>query len=264
MRYTSQTLVCIGLVLLMGCASSPTGRRQLRFFPPAEVQAMGIAAFDKLKKETPQTTDPRLNRYVECIANAITAEVQGSGNWEVVVFQDEAANAFALPGGKIGVYTGMLKVAATQDQLAAVIGHEVAHVIAQHPNERISTDYAAQTGLQKIGEWFGGGQAANPQLMGLLGIGAQVGLLLPFSRKQESEADIVGLNLMARAGFDPRQSVTLWQNMAEQGGPTPPEILSTHPASQTRIAELGNSLSQVLPLYEQAQAQGKRPRCSAR
>lgn len=262
MRWTPQILILIGLVLLTGCASSPTGRQQLRFFPPAEVQAMGIAAFDELKKETPQTTDPRLNRYVGCIANAITAEIQGSGNWEVVVFQDEAANAFALPGGKIGVYTGMLKVAANQDQLAAVIGHEVAHVISEHPNERISTDYATQAGLQKIGEWFGGGQAANPQLMGLLGMGAQVGLILPFSRTQETEADVVGLNLMARAGFDPRQSVTLWQNMAQQGGPTPPEILSTHPASQTRITELSDAMPQVLPLYEHAQAQGKRPRCS--
>lgn len=262
MRYTPQTLVLIGLILLAGCAASPTGRRQLRFFPPAEVQAMGIAAFDKLKKETPQTTDPRLNRYVRCIANAITAEIQGSGNWEVGVFQDEAANAFALPGRKIGVNTGMLKVAANQDQLAAVVGHEVAHVISQHPNERISTGYAAQTGLQKIGEWFGGSQAANPQLMGLLGMGAQVGLILPFSRKQETEADIVGLNLMARAGFDPRQSVSLWRNMAQQGGPKPPEILSTHPANQTRITGLSDSMPQVLPLYEQAQAQGKQPQCS--
>ena len=263
MRYMPQVLVLIECALLAGCASSPTGRQQLRFFPPAEVQAMGIAAFDKLKKETPQTTDPRRNRYVRCIANAITAEIQGSGNWEVVVFQDEAANAFALPGGKIGVYTGMLKVAENQDQLAAVVGHEVAHVISQHPNERISTGYAAQTGLQKIGELFGGGQAANPQLMGLLGIGAQVGLVLPFSRKQETEADIVGLNLMARAGFDPRQSVSLWQNMAQQGGPKPPEILSTHPANQTRITGLSDSMPQVLPLYEQAQAQGKQPKCSA-
>jgi predicted Zn-dependent protease len=257
----SRALVLLGLVFLVSCAASPTGRRQLRFFPPAEVQTMGIAAFDKLKKETPQSNDPHLNRYVRCIANAITAEIQGSGNWEVVVFQDVAANAFALPGGKIGVYTGMLKIAANQDQLATVIGHEVAHVISQHPNERVSTQYATQTGLQKIGEWFGAGQAANPQLMGLLGIGAQVGLTLPFGRKQETEADIVGLNLMARAGFDPRQSVPLWQNMATQGGPTPPEILSTHPANQTRITGLSEYVRQVLPLYEAAQAQGKRPRC---
>ena len=261
MCLVSRVLVLISLVFFASCAASPTGRRQLRFFPPAEVQSMGIAAFDTLKKETPQSTDPRLNQYVRCIANAITAEIQGSGNWEVVVFQDPAANAFALPGGKIGVYTGMLKIAANQDQLATVIGHEVAHVISRHPNERVSTQYATQTGLQKIGEWFGAGQAANPQLMGLLGIGAQVGLTLPFGRKQETEADIVGLNLMARAGFDPRQSVPLWQDMATQGCPTPPEILSTHPANQTRITGLSEYLPEVLPLYEAAQAQGKRPRC---
>lgn len=262
MCLVSRALVLMSLVFVAACAASPTGRRQLRFFPPAEVQTMGVAAFEQLKKETPHSTDPRLNGYVRCIVNAITAEIQDSGNWEVVVFQDAAVNAFALPGGKIGVYTGMLKVATNQDQLAAVIGHEVAHVISQHPNERVSTEYATQAGLQKIGEWFGAGQAANPQLMSLLGMGAQVGLVLPFSRTQETEADIVGLNVLARAGFDPRQSVRLWQNMAEQGGPTPPEILSTHPASQTRITSLSAYLPEVLPLYEQAQAQGKRPRCS--
>ena len=151
-----------------------------------------------------------------------------------------------------------LAVAENQHQLATVLGHEVAHVIARHSNERVSNQYAAQTGLQLAGAITRG----SPELMGLLGVGAQVGVLLPFSRTQESEADKLGLDLMARAGFDPRQSVPLWQNMARSGGAGQPEFLSTHPSHGTRIQELSARIPQVMPTYESARAAGWRPACS--
>jgi predicted Zn-dependent protease len=184
-------------------------------------------------------------------------------SWDVVVFKDDDANAFALPGGKIGVNSGLLKVAKTPDQLAAVIGHEVSHVIANHSNERVSTAFATESGLQLASALAGAASPTQQQLFGLLGVGiAQFGVLLPFSRTQESEADAVGLDLMASAGFDPRQSIDLWRNMAAAGGGArPPEFLSTHPGHETRIHNLEARLPHALPIYEQAVKAGKRPSC---
>jgi predicted Zn-dependent protease len=183
------------------------------------------------------------------------------GNWEVNVFTDDSANAFALPGGKIGVNSGLLKVARSQDQLAAVIGHEIGHVMAQHSNERMSIQYATQTGMQMLQALSGEASAEKQQLFALLGLGSEVGIALPFSRKHEAEADLIGLQLMARAGFDPRQSVTLWQNMAAANGAGGLEFLSTHPANDTRINGLQANMSEALALYEQARNAGRIPRC---
>jgi predicted Zn-dependent protease len=203
------------------------------------------------------------NSYVECVANAITAQVPASvfnGQWEVVVFDDEQVNAFALPGGKIGVYTGLLKVAENQHQLAAVIGHEVGHVIAEHGNERMSQSTLINVGSQAVGQVL----AANevPQsgpIMAAIGLGVQVGVQLPFSRTHESEADVIGLQLMAKSGFDPRQSVNLWQNMdAASSGDRPMELLSTHPAPQTRIDNLQANMPDA---YADYQATAYRPNC---
>lgn len=248
------------LALLGGCTTSPTGRSQLVLMPDSEINQMGLQAFTTIKKETKIERSPVTNQYVQCVAQAITREV--GGNWEVVVFNDTDANAFALPGGKIGVYTGMLQVAENQDQLATVIGHEVAHVLAKHSNERVSQKFAVEQGLGLINA------IANPQsgtgqtLMGLLGVGAQYGVLLPYSRIQESEADILGLDLMARAGFDPRQSTRLWNNMSRAGGGgQPPEFLSTHPSHSSRISELTGHMPVALQLQSRAQQQGKRPAC---
>jgi predicted Zn-dependent protease len=227
---------------------------------------MGVAAFDKVKKETPQVEDPSLTAYVRCVAQAVTREARGPKAppaWDVVVFREDSANAFALPGGKIGVHSGLLKVAKTPDQLAAVIGHEIAHVLAGHSNERVSTAFATQSGLQLAS--LLSGAASSPtqrQLFGLLGLGAQVGVLLPFSRAQEREADLIGLDLMASAGFDPRQSIDLWKNMQAAAGGQPPEFLSTHPGHETRIHDLQQRLPHALPIYEAARAAGKRPQCS--
>ena len=199
-KYVNVTLIV--LAFLSACATSPLGRRQLRLFPASEVNAMGVAAFAKLKKETPAAKSGKVNRYVRCVVNAITAALPGTGgpgSWEVVVFQDDAVNAFALPGGKIGVYTGLLKVAQNQHQLAAVLGHEVAHVLANHSNERVSTAYATQTGVQQMAKIFSGASAATQErALAVLGVGAQFGVALPFGRTQESEADIIGIDLMAR------------------------------------------------------------------
>jgi len=246
-------------LLLAACATSPLGRNQLMLFPEDQMARMGVTAYQEIRKETPVNDDPGVRRYVQCIADHITDEV--GGQWEVTVFNKDEPNAFALPGRKIGVYAGMLDVARNQDQLAAVIGHEIAHVLADHSNERVSTAYATQAGLELAQALAGEMTQTKQQLFGLLGVGAQVGVILPFSRKQEREADLLGLDLMARAGFDPRESVDLWQNMAAQADGAPPEFLSTHPSGRSRIQDLRGRMPRAMDLYRQAHAQGNRPDC---
>ena len=247
------------VICLSGCATSPMGRSQLIFMPDSEVNSMGLQAFADIKKKTPVSHNGRENQFVQCVAAAITREV--GGQWEAVVFEDKTANAFALPGGKIGVNTGLLKIATNQDQLATVIGHEVGHVLARHSNERLSQETAVKGGLVLAQSVTGPQSMLGQAGMAMLGLGAQYGILMPYSRVHESEADDMGLELMARAGFNPRESVILWQKMEQANKGQPPEFLSTHPSHASRIQDLQNRMPRALQLQQQASAMGKQPRC---
>ena len=250
----------IALSMLAGCATSPTGRSQLMFMPESEMTQMGLQAFTTIKKETPVDRNAATNAYVQCVGRAITREA-GQGSWEIVVFEDKDANAFALPGNKIGVNTGLLKVAENQDQLATVLGHEVAHVLSHHANERVSQQFAVEQGVALAGALARPHSGVGQSLMGLLGVGAQYGILMPYSRIQESEADRLGLDLMAKAGFNPRESINLWKNMTRADGGQPPEFLSTHPSHSTRIRDLNAHMPVALQLQQRAIQFGKRPSC---
>jgi predicted Zn-dependent protease len=254
----------LAIALLAGCQTSALGRRQFKMMSEAEMSQMGVAAFTDISKQTPPSKDALANAKVNCVANAITrtlADVNAQSSWEVRVFADDTPNAFALPGGKIGVNTGLLKVATTQGQLAAVIGHEITHVTQGHANERVSSEFATQTALQTLSILADASNPMQGQLIGLLGAGVQVGVLLPWGRAQEREADLIGLDLMAKAGFDPRESIALWQNMAKAGGSQPPEFLSTHPSHGSRMRDLEERMPIAMPLYEDAKARGRVPRC---
>jgi predicted Zn-dependent protease len=247
-------------VAATGCATSPLGRSQLTLMPDSQMAELGAQTFTHLRQKTPVLADAQANAYVECVADALTREA--GGQWEVAVFKDAEANAFALPGGKIGVNSGMLKVAANQHQLATVIAHEVSHVLARHGNERASQEMAVQQGLGLIQSAANPTSAAGLALMGALGVGAEYGVLKPFSRTQESEADLMGLDLMAKAGFDPAESVKLWANMDKaSGGAQPVEFMSTHPSHATRIQDLQNRMPSAQELNRQARAAGKNPQC---
>lgn len=251
------TLVLL-VPLLIHCSTSPTGRRQILIVKDAEMNEMGTLAFSEMKTKTSIDTSAVANSYVNCIVSAelaVTSDTTGVESWEVVVFKDNTPNAFALPGGKIGVHTGMFPIAKNKDQLAAVIGHEIGHVIARHGNERVSQNQLAG-GSVKLLENLG-----KPMVAGALGMGAKFGILLPFSREHESEADLIGLELMAKSGFDPRQSVELWKNMSALGGNKPNELLSTHPSDATRMKHLNAAMPNALALWEKAKAEGKRPNC---
>ncbi len=257
-------LIIVATGSLVSCTTSPEGRNQLKLFPDEQMDAMGVQSFEQIKQQTPLTKDQNIKQYVLCVANKIIPQVKQNPDpqqWEVQVFEDDQANAFALPGYKIGVYTGLLKYAKNQDQLAAVMGHEIAHVIAKHGNERVSNQMATEVGLSIATAVLGGTQDENNAIiLAGLGLGAQYGIILPFSRSHESEADLIGLNLMAKAGFNPEESVSLWKNMS-QAGTSAPEFLSTHPSSDTRIKQLKERIPKAKVVYQQAVNQGHRASC---
>lgn len=252
-------------LLVVACAESPTGRRQVMLFDNSTLNKMGEDTFAHMKVEEKISMNMPLNRYVQCVANAllaVTPEQYQQQRWEVVVFDNDQVNAFALPGGKIGVYTGLLKVAQTPAQLAAVVGHEIGHVMAGHSNERLSTNQflqmslaLADTGTRAQGIRY------QQEAMAVLGVASQLGVALPFSRAHETEADIIGLDLMAQAGFNPEEAVALWRNMAAAGSGGTPQFLSSHPVPDTRIRTLQDRMSQANSTFKQRSSQGALPNC---
>ncbi|MBV2129505.1 M48 family metallopeptidase [Arsukibacterium indicum] len=259
------SLAAVAAIVLISCAQSPTGRNQIMLFDDKQLSVMGEQTFETLKAETPISKDVKTNDYVQCIASAllrVTPEEYLATPWEVVVFDSEQVNAFALPGGNIGVYTGLLKVAENQDQLAAVIGHEIAHVMASHSNERLSTNQFIQSALA-LGDagTKAYGVKYQQEIMAALGVSSQLFVTLPFSRTHESEADIIGLDLMAKAGFEPRQAVNLWQNMAAASNNNTPQFLSSHPIPENRIAELRARMPEAMATFNERKKAGRLPNC---
>lgn len=254
---------CWIAVLVAACATTATGRKQLTLMPNDELNAMGAQAFQDLKREQPVENDTATVQYVRCVARVLAEQVDGQADrWEVVVFDDETANAFALRGGHIGVHTGLLSVAKTPDQLAAVLGHEIAHVTQQHSNERVSQAFLAQGGLAAASIALDDASSESRAVaMAALGLGVQYGVLMPFSRTQESEADVVGLDYMAKAGFDPKAAIDLWHNMAAASSGAPAEFLSTHPSEENRIKRLSEHMDGALKLHDEARASGRAPSC---
>ena len=265
MKFLLPAAAITATLAVAACATttSSTGRTQyVGGVSQAQLDQLGEQAFTEAKQKGPLSRDARQNAYVQCVVNALVRELpaqQRQIGWETAVFAQQEPNAFALPGGKVGVNTGILTVAKTQDQLAAVIAHEIGHVVDNHHDERITRQMGASGVVQLLGALAGDyGQLATQGGSVL----AQTGFLLPGSREQETEADIVGQRLMAQAGFDPRQAVNLWQNMiSASGGSRPPQWLSTHPDPSARIGELQARATQLVPVWEQARAAGRRPAC---
>ena len=248
-------------VAVAGCDPSTNGLSGLgaSMVSPQEEAQLGREAFAQIKKTTPISHDPALQARLTRVGRRI---VQASGTtipvdqWEFVVFDTPEINAFALPGGHIGAYRGILKVAQNDDQLAAVLGHEVGHVNAHHAAQRIGTSELTNVGVAVVSAALQiGGVGGGDQIASLLGAGVEYGVILPFSRSQELQADHLGLLYMAKAGYNPDQAIVFWQNMtkASQGG-SPPALLSTHPSDQERIQRLEADLPQAEAIYRQSAA----------
>lgn len=253
-----------GLIgVLCACSTVPvTGRRSLSLVSNDQLVALSSDAYDEVLAEAELSNNPQQLNLVRRVGNDLaqaTEEYLRANNistedldWEFNVIKDDSANAFAMPGGKIAVYTGILPITQTEEGLAVVMGHEIAHAIAGHANERYSQALLAQAGGTALDVAVGQDAGLGGQLLRqTYGVGVQVGALLPFSRLHESEADVIGLTLMATAGYDPREAIPFWQRMNEAGGARPPQFLATHPNPENRIARIRENLPAAVELYEQ-------------
>lgn len=257
--------VLMATVLLVSCAKVPlTGRKQLSLVSQSEMVALGAESYQQFLDESELSQDVQETQMVQEVGEkiALSAEkfMRENGmekeleyyQWEFHLIEaDTIINAFCMPGGKVGVYSGLLPVAQDKNGLAVVVGHEVAHAIANHGGERMSQLLLAQLGGIALSKAMKEKPEKTKQLVFLAyGIGANVGVLLPYSRRHESEADRIGLILMARAGYDPREAIPFWQRMNQLGGARPPEFLSTHPEPGRRMEDLRDQLPEAMKYYQ--------------
>ncbi len=259
--------VLLAMVILAGCETNPyTGRSQFLMVSADQMNQMGAAQYGEVLKDPKVviSKDPReiepvkrvAKRIIEAAKRSKYAEAANAFEWEVTVIKDDnTKNAWAMPGGKIAVYTGIFPMAKDEAGLAAIMGHEVIHALAQHGGERMSHGVIAQAGLtvSNIGlAILGVDPALNQLAMAALGAGTQGLVLLPFSRKHESEADYVGVLLAADAGYDPREAIHIWERMAAASEGAPPEFMSTHPSHETRIGDLQGWMPEAMDIYQRA------------
>jgi predicted Zn-dependent protease len=247
------------LSMALGCQTAPvTGRQQLILIPPAQEIALGLQSYRDILKESKLSQDKAtvdmVNRVGWDIARVVDRDfpISKDYNWEFSVIEDEKTpNAFALPGGKIAVYTGILKYTQNEAGLATVMAHEVSHALARHGGERMTQALLASVGAVALNVAIQDKSTeAKRAINTAYGAGATVGVLLPFSRLEESEADHIGLVLMAKAGYDPREAIRFWERMGQAGGKKPPAFLSTHPTDQKRIAQIKGWIPEALAYYK--------------
>jgi len=239
------------LVPLWGCVQIPeTGKSALILTSPEYENQLGEQGYKEVLAKSKINPDPKLNEILRRTATQISRQTgKRDFKWEFNLIESKEQNAWCMPGGKIAVYTGILPAMASEGGMAVVLGHEVAHATLRHAGKRITSEMFINLGLSFAEVSLGNIKYKNT-LMGLLGAGAAVGIILPFSRGDESEADQYGLRYMARAGYDPREAVLFWQRFAKSAGGSPPQFLSTHPGTLTRIRDLQNQMPQALQWYE--------------
>ena len=260
--------VMIWTGLIMGCETVPyTERSHVVVIPESQADQMGEQAFQQILSDPKvhRSQSPEEQEAVKRVATRIIqaakaskfSELAKTFNWEVIVIKDDQTqNAFALPGGKIAVYTGIFPVAKNDAGLGAILGHEVVHALARHASERMSQEVLAQAGLTAAAVGVGAsgaGPLTGQAAMAALGLGAKVGILLPYSRTHESEADYIGLLLSAAAGYDPQEAVRVWQRMQQASQGAPPEFMSTHPSHETRIKRLQEKMPEALKIFQNVQ-----------
>jgi len=263
-----RSLLIFILLAAMGCATVPlTGRRQLSLVPESDMIALSLTEYDKFIKSNKLSTDKNKSALVkkvgERIARAVEAYMTSAGlsknlegyKWEFNLVENPTVNAWCMSGGKVVVYTGLLPLSQTEAGLATVMGHEIAHAVARHGSERMSDQLVLQFGSSGLAAALSQKPEQTKQIaLGAFGILSQVGVVLPFSRQHEYEADYMGLIFMAMAGYNPNESVPFWERMSKQGGNKPPEFLSTHPVDQNRIDRLKQKMPDAMVFYNKAKS----------
>ena len=254
----------VAMLLLAGCSSVPiTGRKQMLLVSDQEVLSSSLTQYNSYMQTATRSSNATQSAMVTRVGKKIAAATEqylrqnglssqlSEFAWEFNLVKDDQVNAFCMPGGKIVVYEGLMKIVSSDDELAVVIGHEVAHAVAKHSNERMSQEILAQYGAKILSSTLQQKSAATQQLAGqIYGLGAQYGAILPFSRKHESEADYMGLIFMAMAGYNPEVAITFWQKMSAGGGTSVPEFMSTHPSDSRRISDIQKELPAIKAQYK--------------
>ena len=268
LKYT--LFISVVAILLQACGSVPiTGRKQLMLVPDQEVLTLSLQQYQDFISSAPVERNTSNAQMVERVGRRIATAVEtfyrNNGyeselknfSWEFNLVKSSDVNAFCMPGGKIVIYEGLLPITRDETGLAIVMGHEVAHAVAKHANERISQQMALQYGGQIAGGLLGNNAAAQ-QIGGMVfGIGSQLGVMLPYARKHEYEADELGIIFMAMAGYDPRVAVDFWTRMSQAGGSSVAEFMSTHPSDQNRIAKIKEHMPEALKYYQGPGVQNK-------
>jgi predicted Zn-dependent protease len=265
-KYAIGITVVLALAVF-ACSTVPiTGRKQLSLIPASEMLSMSYSEYDSVLKTSKLSTNQEQTGLVKKVGGRIQIAVETyfaekgfsdqlkDYKWEFNLIESDEVNAWCMPGGKVVVYTGILPITQNEVGLAVVLGHEISHAVAQHGAERMSQQLLAQLGGAALSVALQNKPEQTKQIwMSVYGVGAQVGVLLPYSRTHESEADHLGLIFMSLAGYDPNEAVTFWQRMAASGGQKPPEFLSTHPADETRIADIKKELPEAMQYYRKPQ-----------
>lgn len=263
-RHFVAVLVCLLIIVPPSCKTVPlTGRSQLSIFPASEVQQMSFQQYQQVLSESKLSNNARDVAMIKNVGTRIQKATEeylnaaGHGAildgfaWEFNLIESDQVNAWCMPGGKVAFYTGILPLCKDEAGIAVVMGHEVAHAIAGHGQERMSQQALAVLGQQAVSlAVLNQSSEMQSIYMTAFGVGAQFGVLLPFSRKHESEADEMGLIFMAMAGYDPQEAPKFWQRMSAMGGQKPPEFMSTHPSDEKRIAQLNNQMAKALKYYQ--------------
>ena len=253
MKTKIKVLVVALLVLVVACVTTPeSGKQAFIMISPSEEANLGKQAFGEILQKEKESQDARLVGITKRVGERLAAHTNMPDlEWEFKLFESDQMNAFALPGGKTAAYTGLLKVCENEAALAAVMGHEIAHVTARHGAQRMTQQQVIAVGMQAANMSLGG--PGREMILGALGLGVQYGVQLPFSRGNEAEADQIGLIYMARAGYDPNEAVKFWTRFSQmKQGAQPPEFLSTHPADATRIANLKRYLPRAMAEYNKS------------
>ncbi|MBI5249415.1 MAG: M48 family metallopeptidase [Desulfomonile tiedjei] len=257
-------IIALALILsLLGCATVPhTGRKQLNMVSDHQLNALALKAFNEVVSKEQECKDQRIKEIVQRVSDRVSKAAEAMDKpgfkWDVRVIDKDVPNAFCLPGGKIVVFTGIIPYVKNEAGLAAVIGHEVAHAVARHGGERMSQQLALKGAVTVGGEVLkkedGNLDSKARMILGAMGMGGMIGVILPYSRIHEVEADRIGQLYMAAAGYDPSESARLWERMAKINKPPVPVWLSTHPPEDERIRKLNESLPEARKVYDKSQA----------
>jgi len=248
------------ILLIIHCSTSPSGRRRIVYgVTDTEINLMGIKVFNDLKSKAPIESNQKINNYILCVTNSILKFIDTENKgWEIVVLKDANPNAFAVPGGKMIINSGILKITNTDDELATVLGHEIGHIMAEHSKESMSHIDL----MEKAMEIVNNVTDDNEIVQEIMNQGAKYLIVLPFSRLHELEADELGMVYMSKAGFDPRESIQFWKKFALISKSQSSRLFSTHPSDESRIKNLENKMDKAIKIYNESKLKGINPSCS--